>query len=207
LTETSEPTAGPLAPILISAAALLPALAPWKLPWPLGHGCVVAAVIVTAFGFRSGPQRGRAFAPGRFQGGSILVVAALSGAGLLIWQRVFEPDLGWVSAQIPPWPWPILVLAGLAFSLANALIEESVYRGALWAELEAAFAGRWVAPVGSSLVFGLVHWGGVPGGAVGVALATLYGFALAGLRWRSAGLATPFAAHVLADAVIFGLVV
>jgi membrane protease YdiL (CAAX protease family) len=199
--------ASPLVAILIIAAALLPGLAPWTLPWPLTHGVVVAAVVIAAFAFRSAEQRRRAFAWGRLQGGSIVAVAALSGAALLIWQRALAPDLGWVSAQVPQWPWPMLAAAGLVFSLANALIEESVYRGFLWAELDAAFRGRWVAPVISSLVFGLIHLEGVPGGYIGVVMATLYGFALAALRWRSGGLATPVAAHVLADLVIFSLVV
>lgn len=199
--------ASPLVAILIIVAALLPGLAPWTLPWPLTHGLVVAAVVIACFGFRSAEQRRRAFAWGRLQVGSVLALAALSGAGLLIWERALAPDLGWVSDQVPQWPWPMLAVAGLAFSLANALIEEFVYRGFLWAELGAAFRGGWVAPVISTLVFGLIHLGGVPGGHIGVVLATLYGCALAALRWRSGGLATPVAAHVLADLVIFSLVV
>jgi membrane protease YdiL (CAAX protease family) len=63
-----------------------------------------------------------------------------------------------------------------------------------------------VAIVLQALSFGALHFGGFPSGLAGMSLATIYGLMLGALAYRCKGLLAPCAAHVLADSVIFAIV-
>lgn len=97
----------------------------------------------------------------------------------------------------------VLVLAVVAFALLNATVEEL-----LWRQLMLGRPRRsGLVPVAvTSLSFGLAHLGGLPGGAVGVGLATAYGVLLGALRLSRGGLGSCIALHVVVDLVIFGVV-
>ena len=63
----------------------------------------------------------------------------------------------------------------------------------------------WLPVVLQAVLFGLLHYRGVPSGPVGVVMAGGWGFLLGWLRRHTGGLVTPLAAHVAADVVIFGI--
>jgi hypothetical protein len=50
-----------------------------------------------------------------------------------------------------------------------------------------------------------MHFRGVPGGAIGVALAATYGWMLGALWLRAGGMLAPIVAHVAADVVIMAI--
>ena len=79
-----------------------------------------------------------------------------------------------------------------------------MFRGAL---LEALRAGGRNAPAlfVQALAFGCMHFRGVPGGAIGVALAGTYGLILGVIRLRAGGLLAPIVAHVVADVVVMAI--
>jgi membrane protease YdiL (CAAX protease family) len=81
-----------------------------------------------------------------------------------------------------------------------------VFRGILFDALQSQW-GAWVTLIASSLLFGLGHLRGYPSGILGACLATLFGFAMGVLRLWTGGLALPIAAHLVADATIYGILV
>jgi membrane protease YdiL (CAAX protease family) len=123
---------------------------------------------------------------------------------LLLWYAAnrYDTDLGSLGSQIPNWSLPYLVLAGICFSVGNALLEEVIFRGVLFEALADGY-GAAAAVCIQGIAFGVVHAHGFPRGVVGVVMASVYGVVLGLLRQRSGGLLAPFVAHVFADATIF----
>jgi membrane protease YdiL (CAAX protease family) len=134
-----------------------------------------------------------------------LAVVVVSGVSLVVWYRLFNPDISEFIVYLPRNSGLVLPAAALAFSVTNALVEEFIYRGVLWEGLH-DITGRWEAAlVVQALVFGVAHWWGVPNGVVGVCLATIYGLMMGAVRYISRGLLLPIVVHVFADIVIFAL--
>jgi membrane protease YdiL (CAAX protease family) len=144
---------------------------------------------------------------GRMAGAPLACAAALSAgtAGALVaFHLLARPQVTAFVARLPAAAFGNLVLAGLCFSLVNAMMEELIFRGVLWE----AVAKEWNAAVAvgaTAILFGLGHLHGYPPGPLGATLAGLYGVALGLLRWWAGGLGLPVACHVCADATIFGL--
>ena len=88
------------------------------------------------------------------------------------------------------------------FAMMNAALEEFMYRGIAMGALEAGLGAGTLPVFLQALVFGIVHIGGFPRGAVGIALAIIYGLMMGALRRRSSGLLAPWIAHVGADVAI-----
>jgi len=147
---------------------------------------------------------------GRFDKGTaglfVLVVAGSSTA-LVLWYALASPNVDDLRAQIPSWPTWVLPLAGLGFAVVNAIIEELVWRGLLWELLRRAGLATWAVILLQAASFGLIHIGGFPRGWMGVAMAALYGLFLGLMRQRAGGLVPPIIAHIVADAVIFAILV
>jgi hypothetical protein len=61
----------------------------------------------------------------------VVLTAVTSSAALLLWFFLLRPDLRYVLTLMPSWSPVLLILSGLGFSLGNAAIEESIYRGVL----------------------------------------------------------------------------
>jgi membrane protease YdiL (CAAX protease family) len=97
-----------------------------------------------------------------------------------------------------------LLLAGVGFSVGNALLEEIIFRGVLYEALAADYGVAATVCI-QGIAFGVVHAHGFPRGVIGVAMASAYGVVLGILRQRSGGLLAPFVAHVFADATIFAI--
>lgn len=132
-------------------------------------------------------------------------IGAIAGTALWLWTVFLRPDLGEFRAMIPSQGALVLAASALGFALVNAAIEEAVWRGAIQHWLTLQFGAR-AAVVLQAVSFGAIHWAGFPSGWIGIALASIYGLILGALRLSSGGLLAPFAAHVLADLVIFALV-
>ena len=127
----------------------------------------------------------------------------VSSGALLAWVFLLHPNLSDLSAMMPTGGLPMLVVIGAAFSFLNAAWEEFVFKGIAWNTLDNVFRRSWITNCIQSVMFGLVHIGGFPRGWLGVAMATVYGFALGVIRKESKGLLAPFVTHVFADATIF----
>lgn len=137
--------------------------------------------------------------------GAILIIALVSGTALVAWVELLRPDLSGFIAMLPHWPTVLLLLLGVGFSIVNAVLEELLWRGFLQSWL-LSVVNPAVAIGVQAVSFGTFHFTGFPGGLVGIALATVYGLMLGGLAFRCRGLLAPCAVHILADSVIFAIV-
>jgi len=147
-------------------------------------------------------RRGRITPRGLLVG---LAVVVVSGVSLVMWYRLFDPDISQFTTYLPKASGVVILAAGLAFSVTNALVEEFIFRGILWEGIQ-DITGRWEsALIIQALVFGVAHWWGVPNGVVGVILATIYGLMMGAVRYIARGLLLPIIVHVFADIVIFAL--
>lgn len=130
--------------------------------------------------------------------GTVIVTAA----ALLAWQRLLDGTLpqAYLDAAAGQ-PWWLIVLAGVAFSLLNAAVEELVFRGVLLSALTDVL-GVGTAVVLQAAAFGILHLHGVPSGPVGIVMAGTWGLLLGMMRIRSRGLLAPYVTHIAADATI-----
>lgn len=177
--------------------------------WPLPLLVALGAWVLLVRRAPEGLLLGRWFPHGRPDRVTWLLTAAfvvIASVALVTWFHLTRPDVEDLRARIPQLPVAALLLVGLAFSVANAVAEELVYRGIIFGALERVW-GALPALVIQAAAFGLAHLHGFPRGWVGVALATIYGVMTGILRWRSQGLVAPLVAHVAADATIFGILV
>lgn len=142
-------------------------------------------------------------AAGSFPLGPTLLVAGVTPFALTIWLVAFDPDLSDIVGTygIHEWPLPVLIAGAIVFALANAVLEELLWRGLLQDRLE-PLIGAGGAVALQALSFGLQHWHGFPRGPIGALLAGSWAVMLGLLRRRSRGLLAPVVAHVVADAVI-----
>jgi len=144
---------------------------------------------------------------GSISGSTLALTAAivvLSTLALVLHQMLVHPDVSHLAAHLPQTLLGSVLVAGVCFSLLNALLEELVFRGVLWDGIEAQ-RGWPAALVVTSIAFSLGHANGYPPGTLGLVLTTVYGLMLGGLRRQTDGLALPYLAHVGADATIFVL--
>ena len=137
----------------------------------------------------------------------ITLIVFASSAALLLWFFLFHPDLSYILILIPSWNPLLLILCGLSFSLVNAAIEETIYRGVIMQGLDASFGANHISLIFQAVLFGTIHIHGVPGGNIGVVMAGIYGLMLGSLKRFAFGMLAPFIAHVFADIVIFSIVV
>jgi membrane protease YdiL (CAAX protease family) len=164
---------------------------------------VVGLSIVALVGIAHGSDRrelglqrpGRREAMAAVGGGIMLVVA-----GLVIGPVVARPFFGSLDFPVPVGA----LLPALAFGIANGVLEEVLYRGAMQAWL-----GR-LAPIGiaiafQGLVFGIVHVGPevIDLAPVHVALLTAVGVAAGLVRWRVGSLWIQIGIHVGADVALY----
>jgi uncharacterized protein len=135
-----------------------------------------------------------------------MVVIAVSVMVLISYDRLFRPDLRFLSRELPL-NWPVhWMFACAVFSLVNAALEEAVFRGVLLDALVSQIGVFW-AIFAQAAAFGVGHANGYPPGRAGMVLAGVYGVMLGALRMRSGGMLAPWVAHVCADATIFCIVI
>jgi membrane protease YdiL (CAAX protease family) len=190
---------------LLALGAVAIGLSPLGWPWYLLLPMVAYALIV----FVCPPLRRTVprFAIGRIGGWPMVAALALGVAtsGVLVsFQTIARPDMTALAAGLPVAAFGNLLLAGICFSVINALLEELIFRGLLW-EVAAAEWNEPVALAATSVMFGLGHLHGYPPGPLGAVLAGVFGLSLGLLRWWTGGLGLAIAVHICADATIFGL--
>jgi len=194
---------------LVMAATALVFVYVLGLP-PLAFGAGFAALwlLARATGWSMPPST---YLPrGRIDGTTLawcLACAVVAGGALVIWLRAMHPDLGDLYAQLPlhRFPLPLLIAGALVFAIANAAVEEAMYRGLLQHVLGLLAGRRW-AWLLQAISFGLMHVHGFPRGAVGVVLAAVYGLMMGAIRLRASGLLAPWLAHTVTDVTIVAIV-
>jgi uncharacterized protein len=112
-------------------------------------------------------------------------------------------DLAEATNGLHGLPVAVLVLAGVGFALVNPAVEELLFRGLLQPALVSVGLGAAVAVTLQALAFGALHLNGVPGGALGMAMAMLWGAMLGYVRHRTNGLLLVWVVHVAANATIY----
>jgi len=194
---------------LLLALLALPSFIRELRPWPLYllvPLALYALVVAVAPPLRRSVRWLRV---GRFDGVVLSWMAAIivgSSAALVLWFVLARPDVGELTDKIPHVGPMQLILIGITFSLANAIMEEAIFRGVFQEALTAEW-GPWPAIVIQGVLFGAIHVQGFPHGLAGMVMASAYGVALGWLRLRSGGMAAACIAHVCADATIFSLLV
>jgi membrane protease YdiL (CAAX protease family) len=141
--------------------------------------------------------------PNRWSWMLAIITVLVSSIALIIWMQLAQPDLSLYSSMLPHDKLWLIVLAGLGFATANALVEEFIFRGILWDALERLFTPIWLILTVQAVIFGAMHLHGVPRGISGMALAAIYGALLGIVRWQSRGLGAPVITHFFADLTIF----
>lgn len=131
-----------------------------------------------------------------------LVLGGGSCGVLLLFHATVRPDLRPYGGFIPVQALGGVALAGVVFSIVNALCEEVIFRGILYDGIESQWGGK-VAVVATAGLFGYGHLHGYPPGVAGAALAGLFGLGLSWLRGFTGGLGLGVLAHIVADATIF----
>jgi membrane protease YdiL (CAAX protease family) len=139
--------------------------------------------------------------PRRYEAGiAVPSLVAVAGVGLVVGPTIARPFFGDLEFDVPPGS----LLPALVFGIANGVLEEVGYRGAMQAWL-----GRvlpiWAAIGFQGLVFGLVHAGPevlalLP---IHVTLLGLIGVVGGVIRWRTGSLAIPIGIHIGADIALY----
>jgi membrane protease YdiL (CAAX protease family) len=132
-----------------------------------------------------------------------MAVAIVSSVALYIWAAVTKPNLGDLLSLIPNQTLGTLVVVGIAFALFNSIVEESIYRGILWDSFGKIFGNVIIVTLLQAAIFGIAHIQGFPRGAIGVAMAFVYGIFLGAIRLRSKGLLAPIIVHIIADLTLY----
>jgi len=197
--------------LLCTLWVVLPVLLPFLTRWPLYKTTplvVFAIVVATVPKLRASVLWMR---PGRLGADILLLVLVLmlfSNAALIVWDVVCKPDLGPSRANIPTMPLWVLPLAGLAFALINAAVEEAIFRGILLQALDSAIGMGVISVVIQAVLFGWMHYSevGCPKGLLGVAMASVYGLMLGFLRNHARGMLAPLVAHVGTDVTVLVMV-
>lgn len=100
--------------------------------------------------------------------------------------------------------WSSIALAAIVavpLSASNALCEEVITRWAVVASMRGQLSN--LAPWVSALIFGGVHWFGIPGGPVGSLMAGFLGWLLARQIQDTRGIGWPWIIHFCQDMIIF----
>jgi membrane protease YdiL (CAAX protease family) len=189
--------------LAVVATAMVPVNWRWPFPWlvPLmAYGLVVVSATPLRRSFRPWPlgelSRSAALAT--------LIIAAGSCTVLVMFHRTAHPDVSAYRDILPVSKMGGLLVAGVMFSIFNAILEEIIFRGILFDAAESQWGQR--AAVGvTAFLFGYAHMHGYPPGPLGAVLAGIYGLCLGWLRIFTRGLGWPVLAHVTADATIFTL--
>ena len=132
---------------------------------------------------------------------AVVGAVILGPIGLLLGPALARPFFGEIGLDLSQ---PGFIAPALVFAVANGVMEELAYRGALlgWT---ARVTGPRVALVGQAIVFGLAHAGpDVDGSPIVLMLALGLGGLLAGvIRLRTRSLLLPIAWHVALDLPLY----
>jgi membrane protease YdiL (CAAX protease family) len=126
-------------------------------------------------------------------GRNMLFVISLVTATFLFFQFKGKP-LSW-SLVLNNLHWILL------FSFLNAFSEEMIFRFGIATSLKGSMPIAAIVIV-SAISFGAVHFGGTPGGFIGIGLASTMGFILCKALFETQGMFWPIAIHFVQDILI-----
>jgi membrane protease YdiL (CAAX protease family) len=125
----------------------------------------------------------------------------LGPIGLLIGAWLARPFFGDFALDLSR---PGVLVPALIFALANGVMEELSYRGALlgWTS---RVTGTWIAVIGQAVVFGIAHGGADVGGSPVLLMVALGigGFLAGAIALRTRSLLIPIAWHVALDLPLY----
>ncbi len=126
--------------------------------------------------------------------------AVLVVAGLFIGPLIARPFFGELDFPVPP----AALVPAVLFGIANGMLEEVLYRGAMQAWL-GRLAPPWLAIGFQGLIFGIVHAGPEVQALLPVHILLLGSVGVAGglARWRFGSLWIPIGIHVGADIALY----
>lgn len=107
----------------------------------------------------------------------------------------------WSSQSLHAFQWKFIPWV-LLFSFTNALTEELIFRFVLLPVQEVVPTVKVICLV-SAILFGLPHFWGNPGGAIGVVMSGILGFVLMKMMLETKGLLAPWLLHFIQDVIIF----
>jgi hypothetical protein len=198
-------THGFLFVLLMAAASFVPVFRFWPFLWCgtlASYGAIVLAIPPLRATFR--PWRF-----GRVSAGSLIatcIIAIGSSSVLVAFHALARPDVSAYREFLSVATLDGVVMAGMLFSVLNALFEEIVFRGILFDAVESQW-GEPIAVFVTAVLFGYFHKQGYPPGAIGAALAGVFGFCLGWPRIVTGGIGLSVVAHIAADATIFSILV
>jgi uncharacterized protein len=188
----------------MAAAMFVPVFRIWPLFWVVpiaAYGALVVAVPPMRATFR--PWRfGRVSLPGLV---ATFIIAAGSCSVLVAFHVVAQPNVSAYASFLPVATLGGVFVAGVVFSVFNAILEEIVFRAILFDAIESQWGAR-VAVIATAGLFGIGHMHGYPPGPLGAILAGIFGLCLGWLRVFTDGIGLPVIAHIAADATIFTIV-
>lgn len=191
--------------VILSLVSSLPALKTWPLFWLVSltvHG-------VLLFSIKPLRQSFPKISFGNYNKKTIslaLLISILSIVTLVGFYKVYQPDMSGYKNKLPINALGGVLLMGIIFPIVNAISEELVFRVILFEAIDAQ-AGKWIAALVTSIIFGYIHMEGYPPGNIGALLAGIYGFSLACLRIQSKGIGLVIIVHIIADITIYCLIV
>ena len=134
------------------------------------------------------------------------IISILSIVTLISFYFAFQPDMNIYKNALPIEQFGGVILMGIFFPIINAISEELVFRVIIFDSISAQ-AGKWVAALLTSILFGYIHMKGYPPGIIGAISAGIYGLSLAYLKIKSNGMLLPVCAHIIADITIYCIVI
>lgn len=132
---------------------------------------------------------------------AIVGAIVLGPVGLLLGAALARPFFGSFSLDLGDLAF---LVPALVFAIANGVMEELAYRGALMA-WTARVTGTWVALLSQAVVFGLAHGGDDVGGSPIVLMVVLGvgGFIAGWIAIRTRSLLIPIAWHIALDLPLY----
>lgn len=134
-----------------------------------------------------------------------LGLAVACSALMLLSYLLFRIDFSFFRRQVPHWPEPKLIAACLGLALANAFLEELVWRGIVYDSL--AVFGVGPALTLSSMAFAISHVFFLPTPILGMSMALTFGLAAGWIRARTGGIALPILMHFLVDSTLAAIII
>jgi membrane protease YdiL (CAAX protease family) len=138
----------------------------------------------------------------------IVMVSVVSILALMVWFFLLHPNKEQYAALFPKVNTFILPFVGLGFAIINSLIEELMFRGIIYNNIEKYISNNKILIILlQSIPFATLHYiGGFPNGYFGILLTFIYGILLGEIRSISKGLLAPIIAHIFTDFIIFYIV-
>ncbi len=178
------------------------------LVWPIPQ--LVGLIAAGAFLRREGWERPAWLGPGSRDRAARLLAAAsipLTTVALVAFIASGRTDVNAATEGLQSLPLWALPLVGLGFVLVNPTVEEVLFRGVLQEMVTEASARAGLGIAAQGVAFGVIHLHGVPGGPLGMVMATSWGVVLGIVRHRTGSLRLVWIVHVLANTAIYTTVV